>query len=181
MMFPVFLKRSLVFPLLLFSSIIKHCLLKKTFFVSSSYFWGLCVYWMYFSFSTLLFASLHSSTICKASSDNHFAFLLFFFFGMVLFAASCTVLWISVNSSSDTLLTRSSPLNLFITIGNYPLLFPSSILDAFRPAGLIFWCHVFLTIYTIHDVLMASTLGWFAIPSSSGSRFVRTLCYDLSV
>ena len=25
---------------------------------------------------------------------------------------------------------------------------------------------------------MASTLGWFAIPSSSGSRFVRTLHYD---
>ena len=35
--------------------------------------------------------------------------------------------------------------------------------------------------YTIHEVLGASILGWFAIPSSSGSHFVRTLCYDLSV
>jgi len=34
--------------------------------------------------SPLLFASLLSSAICKASSDNHFAFLLFFFFGIVL-------------------------------------------------------------------------------------------------
>ena len=31
LMSPVFLKRSLIFPLLLFSSIIKHCLLKKSF------------------------------------------------------------------------------------------------------------------------------------------------------
>ena len=31
LMFPVFLKRSLAFPLLLFSSVIKHCLLKKPF------------------------------------------------------------------------------------------------------------------------------------------------------
>ena len=29
-------------------------------------------------------------------------------------------------------------------------------------------------IYTVYDVLMANILGWFAIPSSSGSRFVRT-------
>ena len=35
--------------------------------------------------------------------------------------------------------------------------------------------------FTVHEVLTASTLGWFAIPSSSGSRFVRTLCYDPSV
>ena len=37
------------------------------------------------------------------SSDNHFSFLHFFFFGMVLVTASCTVLWISVHSYSHTL------------------------------------------------------------------------------
>ena len=42
--------------------------------------------------------SLFSSAICKASSDNHFAFLHFFFFGMVLVTASCTMLWTSVHS-----------------------------------------------------------------------------------
>ena len=35
-----------------------------------------------FSFSPLPFASLLFSAICKAYSDNHFAFLHFFFFGM---------------------------------------------------------------------------------------------------
>ena len=38
---------------------------------------------------TFALTSLLSSTICKASSDNHFAFLHFFFLGMVLITASC--------------------------------------------------------------------------------------------
>ena len=48
------------------------------------------------SLSPLLFASLCSSAIHKASSDNHFAVLLLFFFGMVLFATSCTIFRTSV-------------------------------------------------------------------------------------
>ena len=38
-----------------------------------------------------------------------------------------------------------------------------------------------LAFYTVHEVLTASILGWFAIPSSNGSRFVRTVRYDPSV
>ena len=55
------------------------------------------------SFSPLLFTSLLSSTVCKASWDNHFAFLLFFFFEMVLFAASCVMVQTSAHSSLGTL------------------------------------------------------------------------------
>ena len=51
----------------------------------------------------------------------------------------------------------------------------------FRPGGLIFWCHIFLAFYTVHEVLTASILGWIAFPSCSGSRFVRTLSSDPSV
>ena len=69
----------------------------------------------YLSLSPLLFTSLLSSAIWKASSDNHLAFLHFFFCGMVLFTASCAVLQISVHSSSNSLSTRSNPLSLFIT------------------------------------------------------------------
>ena len=47
--------------------------------------------------------------------------------------------------------------------------------------GLIFWCRIFLAFYTVHEVLTASILGWFASPSSSGSRFVRTVSYDPSI
>ena len=44
-------------------------------------------------------------------------------------------------------------------IGDSPPLFHSSILDTFRPGGLIFWCHTFLAFYVVHEVLMASYTG----------------------
>ena len=103
------------FSLLLFSSIFKHCTLKKAFLSLLDTLWKSEFNWMHPSLSPLLFSSLHSSAIHKASSDNHFAFLLLFFFVMVLFAASCTILQTSVHSSSSTLLPRSSLLNLFVT------------------------------------------------------------------
>ena len=39
----------------------------------------------------LLLASLLFTAICKASSDSYFAFLHFFFLGMVLITVSCTL------------------------------------------------------------------------------------------
>ena len=95
--FPVFLKRSLVFLLLLFSSIIMHFSLKKFLLSHIAFLWNSVFNWMYLSLSPLLCASLSSSAICKVSSDNHSAFLLFFFFVMVLFTASYTILWTSVD------------------------------------------------------------------------------------
>ena len=59
--------------------------------------------WVYLSFSPLPSASLLFSAICKASSDNQFAFLLFFFLWMVLITASCIISWTSVCSSSGNL------------------------------------------------------------------------------
>ena len=111
---PIFLKRSLVFPLL-FSSVSLHHSLKMAFLSLLAILWNSTFSWTYLSFSPLLFASLLSSTIFKTSSDNHFAFLHFFFFEMILVTASCTVLQTSVHSSSGTLSTRSNPLNLFVT------------------------------------------------------------------
>ena len=68
-------------------------------FISPCYSLELCIQWVYISFSPLPLASLLFSAICKASSDNHFAFLHFFLLGMVLITASCTML----HSSSGTL------------------------------------------------------------------------------
>ena len=64
--------------------------------------WNSAFSWVYLSLSPLLFTSLLSSAICKASSDNHFALLHFFFFGMVLVTASCKMLWTSVHIFSGT-------------------------------------------------------------------------------
>ena len=60
----IMLKRSLVFPILLFSSISLHWLL---------FFWNSTFKWVYLSFSPFHFASLVFTAICKASPDVHFA------------------------------------------------------------------------------------------------------------
>ena len=76
-----FLKRSLVFPILLFSSISFHCSLTKPFFSLLAILWNSVFSWVCISVSPLPFASLLSSAICKASWDGHFAFLHFFLGG----------------------------------------------------------------------------------------------------
>ena len=76
---------------------------EEGFFIFPCFLWNSVFKWVYLSFSSLPLASLVFSAICKASSDNHFAFLYFFFLGMVLITASCTILWTSVLNSSGTL------------------------------------------------------------------------------
>ena len=104
----IFLKRSLVFPILLFSSISLHSS-EKAFLSLLAILWNSVFRWVNFSFSFLPFASLLFSAICKASSDSHFAFLHFFFLGMVLIPVSCIVSWTSIHSSSGTLSIRPNP------------------------------------------------------------------------
>ena len=99
----IFLKRSLVFPNLLFSSISLHWSLKKAFLSLLAILWNSAFRCLYLSFSPLLFASLLSTAICKASPDSHFAFLHFFSMGMVLIPVSCTMSQTSFHSSSGTL------------------------------------------------------------------------------
>ena len=111
----IFLKKSKVFPILLFSSVSFNWSLRKAFFPLLAILWNSAFKWLYLSFSPLPFTPFLFSAICKASSDSHFAFFHLFFLGMVLITASCTMLEISVNSSSGTLSIRSSPLNLFLT------------------------------------------------------------------
>ena len=87
--------------------------IKKAFFYLSLLFSG-TLYSVEYIFP-LSSASILSSATCKASSDNHFALLHLFFFGMVLVTASCTMLWTSIHSSSDTLSTRYNVLNLLVS------------------------------------------------------------------
>ena len=76
-----FLKRSLVFSILLFSSISLHCSSKKAFFSPLAILWNSAFSWVYLSLSPLPFTSLLFLAICKASSDNHFVILCFFSLG----------------------------------------------------------------------------------------------------
>ena len=80
----IFLKRSLVFPIILSSSISLHCSLKKAFLSFLAILWNSAFSWVYISLSPLPYASLLFLAIFETFSDNHFTFLHFFFFGMVL-------------------------------------------------------------------------------------------------
>ena len=72
-------------------------------------------------------------------------------------------------------------LSLFILSRVISPLISSSILGTYHPGEFIFQCPILLPFHTVHGVLKAGTLKLFAIPSSSGPHFVRTLHHDLSV
>ena len=69
----IFLKRSLVFSIQLFSSISLHCSFQKVFLSLLAILWNCAFRCIYLSPSPLPFTSLLSSAIFTAS-DNHFAF-----------------------------------------------------------------------------------------------------------
>ena len=92
-----------------------YCSFKEAFLSLFVVLWNSAFNWICLSLSPLPFASLLSSAICKASSDNLFVFLPFFSFGMILVSASYIVRWTFVHSSLGTLHTRSSSLCLSIT------------------------------------------------------------------
>ena len=100
-MFPwhvlIFLKRSLVFPTLLFSSISLHWSLRKAFLSLLAILWNSAFKWVYLSFSPLLLASLLFTAICKDSSDSHFASFHFFSLGMILFPWTWLSDWTELN------------------------------------------------------------------------------------
>ena len=98
-----FLEQISSLSILLLSSISLHWLLRKAFLSFLAILGNSAFKWVYLSFSPLPLASLLFSAICKASSDKHFAFLHFFFLGMVLITASCIMSLTSVHSSSGIL------------------------------------------------------------------------------
>ena len=109
----IFLKRSLVFSVYCFPLFLCIDHWGRLSYVSLLFFETLLSNGYMFPF--LLCLSVLFRAICKASSNNHFAFLHFFFLRMVLILVSCTMSRTSVHSSSGTLSIRSNPLNLFVT------------------------------------------------------------------
>ena len=63
--------------------------------------------------------------------------------------------------------TFTTGLRLFILSGVISRFFSSNILGTYRPGEFIFQCHSFLPFHTVHGVLKARILKWFAIPFSS--------------
>ena len=108
----IFLKRSRVFPILLFSSISLHWSLRKAFLSLLAILWNSAFKWEYLSFSPLLFCFSSFHSYLQGLLRQPFCLLHFFFLGMVLIPVFCTISQTSVHSSSGILSIRSIPLNL---------------------------------------------------------------------
>ena len=115
-----------------------------------------------------------------AVSFDHFQFALIHgpgSYALLLFTATGST---SIISHIRNWVLFSLWLCLFILSGVISLVFSSSILGTYKP-GFIFQCLVFLPFHTVHEVLKARILKWFAIAFSSRPHFSRTLYHDSSV
>ena len=96
----IFLKRALVFPILFFSSISMHWLLRKAYLSFLVILWNSAFRWVHFSFFPLLF---FSQLFVRPPQTSILPFCISFCLGMVLITASSTISPTSVHSSSGTL------------------------------------------------------------------------------
>ena len=69
-------------------------------------------------------------------------------------------------------------LHSFILFGVISPLISSSIWGTYRLGEFLFQCPIILLFHTVHQVLKARILKWFAIPFSSGPHSVRPLHHD---
>ena len=69
-------------------------------------------------------------------------------------------------------------LHPFILSGVISPLISSSILGTYWPGEFLFQYPIILPFHTVHGVLKARILKWFAIPFSSGPHSVRSLHHD---
>ena len=104
----IFLKRSLVFPILLFVSISLLWSLKKAF-LSLLLFFGTLHSDAYIFPFLLCFSLLFFTQLFVRPPQTAILLFAFFSLGMVLLAVSCTVSWTSVHSSSGICLSDLVP------------------------------------------------------------------------
>ena len=112
----IFLKRSLIFPILLFSSISLHWWLRTSFLSLLTILWNSafkCSNGYIFPFLLYLLLLFFYHLFVRPPQTTLLPFCISFFLGMVLITVSCKMLWTSIHSFSSILSIRSNPLNLF--------------------------------------------------------------------
>ena len=109
----IFLKRSLVFPILLFSCF--FALINEEGFLIFPCYWTQDSNEYIFPFLLCLSLLSFSQLFVRPLQTTILPFCISFFLGMVLITASCTMSQTSVRSSLGTMSIRSNSLNLFVT------------------------------------------------------------------
>ena len=101
--FVIFLKRCLVFSILLFSSISLHCSLRKAFLSLIAILWKSGFSWVYLSFPLCLSLLFFSQLFVRPPQITILPCWISFSRGVVLITASWTTLRNSIHSSPGTL------------------------------------------------------------------------------
>ena len=99
----IFLKRSLVFPFLLFFSISLHWLLRKAFLSLLAILWNSHSDGYIFPFLLCLLLLFFSKLFVRPPQTTILPFCISFSWGQVLITAFCTISQTSIHSSSGTL------------------------------------------------------------------------------
>ena len=112
---PIFLKKFLVSPIILFTSISLHCSFKKSFLSLLAILWNSAFHWVYLSLSPLLLLPFFPQVFVRPPQTTILPSCVSFSLGCFLVTDSFTVLQTSIHSSSGIQSTTSSHLNLFVT------------------------------------------------------------------
>ena len=121
---------------------------------------------------TLVISCLTTSSLLIHGPNNPGSY------AMLLFTASNLASITSPIHNWVLFLIWLHPFNLSEFIS--PLI-SSSILATYWPGEFIFQCPIFLLFHTVHGVLKARILKWFAIPFSSGPHSARPLHHGPSI
>ena len=95
----IFLKRSLVFPILLFSSISLHWSLRKAFLSLLAILWNSASKWVNLSFLLCFLLLFFSQLFARPPQTAILLFCISLFLGIVSIPVSCIMFWTSVHSS----------------------------------------------------------------------------------
>ena len=132
------------------------------------------------------------SLLIPKNADIHTCYLLFdhFQFALILgrnLPGSYAILlftasdFASITSHIHSWVLFLLWLHPFILSGVISPLISSSILGTYLPGEFLFQYPIILPFHTVHGLLKARVLKWFAIPFSSGPHSVRPLHHDLAV
>ena len=114
----IVLKRSPVFPILLFSSVSLHWSLRKAFLSLLALLWNSVDVYI-FPFLLCLLLLFFLQLFVRPPQTNILHVCISFFLGIVLITASCIMSWTSVHSSSSTLSYLIPWIYLSLTLYNH--------------------------------------------------------------